>query len=447
MNKKVDEKTREKLLEVIQKKIGNNKLFKLWFASIEFYEDEEGNIYIPVKTSFKEYFENNFKNIIKESIKEIKKGNCNIYILCQSSINWGTESCKEKRGSASYAISFSLNKNYTFENFIVGNHNRLAYTLVKNVADNPLDTLSPTFIYGAIGLGKTHLLHAMLASIMHSHPNLRCLYISCEGFVNTYVDAIRKNKLEEFRSFIRNIDVLAIDDIHFLSHKEACQEEFFHTFNALYNSKKQIVLSSDCSPKEITAIKEQLISRFLWGRIACIEAPDYETKLAIVKYKAEKLHLKLTEQCAHILASTIVSNIRELEGVLNTIKSYSQTSPVTDESLKEILNKFIPQRKRYYTPSEIMDVICTHFNITIRDLKSEKRYKSLSIARQLLIYLLKQYTLMNLSDIGALLGGRNHSTIIYACNKISKLLTTDERIKNILKNVETMLKNKIHSSF
>lgn len=449
MNKKINEEVRKKILEVIQKKLSNNKIFKLWFANIEIYEDDEGNIYIPIKTSFKDYFENNFKGIIKESIKEVKSGDYNVYIVCQSTINWNSATSAEKQSpsSASYIISSNLNRSYTFDNFIVGSSNRHAFTLLKNVADHPCEGLSPVFIYGGIGLGKTHLLHATLHSIRESQPKLSYLYISCEGFVNAYVDAVRKNNLNEFRSFIRNIDVLAIDDIHFLSHKESSQEEFFHTFNALHNSKKQIILSSDCPPKDITAIKEQLISRFMWGQIASIDPPDYETKIAIIKLKAEKLSLNISEEITHILASSIKSNIRELEGIINTLKGLSQHTKITDDSVKELLKKFIPQRKKYFTPQEIMEAICTYFNITARDLKSSKRYKSLSTARQMLIYLLKQYTMMNLQDIGALLGGRNHSTIIYSYDKISHLIHTNEDTKTTLKNVEKLLTSKAHSAF
>ncbi len=447
MNKKVDEKVKEKLLETIQKKIPNNKLFKLWFSNIEFYEDEEGNIYIPIKTSFKEYFENNFKNIIKDSVREVKGDNCNVYILCQSTINWNTQLNKKTQSSSSYAITFSLNKNYTFDNFVVGNNNKLAYIMLKKVCDNLQEALSPTFIYGDIGIGKTHLLHATIHKIMVSKPSLSCLYISCEGFVNSYVEAMRKNKLDEFRAFVRNIDLLAIDDIHFLSHKEASQEEFFHTFNTLYNSKKQIILSSDCPPKEITGIKDRLISRFMWGQVAPIEPPDYQTKLAIIRHKAERLHLKLSDEIINLLANSITSNIRELEGILNTVKSYSEHTSINEEFIRELLKKFTTQKKRYYSPTEIIDVICAHFNLTKRDLQSEKRCQSLSIARQILIYLLRQYTIMNLNDIGNLLGGRNHATIIYAYNKISKLVISNEKMKTILKNVEKMLKAKVQAPF
>lgn len=447
MNKKIEEEVRSKILEAVQNKISNNKVFKLWFSNLAIFEDDEGNVYIPIKTSFKDYFENNFKDIIKKSIKEVKRGDYNVYIVCQSTINWNAPSTEKKHSMSSYTISFSLNSNYTFDNFIVGGSNRHAYTLLKNAADNPCEGLSPIFIYGGVGLGKTHLLHATLHSIRESKPKLSSLYISCEGFVNAYVDAVRKNNLNEFRSFVRNIDVLVIDDIHFLSRKEASQEEFFHTFNALHNSKKQIILSSDCAPKEITAIKEQLISRFMWGQIASIEPPDYETKLAIIKQKVEKLSLNVPEEIIHLLATTIKSNIRELEGIINTIKSLSSHTKITEDSVKELLTKFTPQKKKYFTPQEIMEAVCTYFNITNRDLKSPKRYKSLSTARQLLIYFLKQYTMMNLQDIGALLGGRNHSTIIYSYDKISTLIHTNEDIKTMLKSVEKLLINKIYSNF
>ncbi len=447
MDKKIEEKVRSKILEVIQSKISNYKVFKLWFSNIELFEDNDGNVYIPIKTSFKDYFESNFKDIIKSSIKEVKPGNYNVYIVCQSMINWNAQSMEKKCSASSYTISFSLNSNYIFNNFVVGSSNRHAYTLLKNVADNPCEGLSPIFIYGGIGLGKTHLLHATLHRLRESKPKLSSLYMSCEGFVNAYVDAVRKNNLNEFRSFIRNIDILVIDDIHFLSHKEASQEEFFHTFNALYNSRKQIILSSDCPPKDITAIKEQLVSRFMWGQIASIEPPDHETKLAIIKQKAEKLSLNISEQIMHILATSIKSNIRELEGVINTIKSLSLHTKINEDSVKELLKRFAPQRKKYFSPQEIMEAVCTYFNVTSRDLKSSKRHKSLSIARQLLIYFLKQYTMMNLQDIGALLGGRNHSTVIYSYNKISDLIHTNDDVKTMLKSVEKLLINKIHSTF
>jgi len=320
---------------------------------------------------------------------------------------------------------------YTFDTFVVGPTNRMAHAVSVAVAESPGVSYNPLFLYGGAGLGKTHLMHSIAHHIMSTRKDLKVLYVTSEIFTNELIESLNKNKNQEFRDKYRNIDVLLIDDIQFLIGKESTQEEFFHTFNQLYDANKQIVISSDKHPREISTLEERLRSRFEWGMTADIQPPDYETKMAILKKRAELEHLDVSEDVLHYVASNIKSNIRELEGALTKICAFGklEKKPVTLD-LAELALKDTIESQREITPELIMNIVSEHFNITVADIISKKKNKEIANPRQICMFLCRKYTDVSLQRIGQQLGNRDHTTVMHGSDKISKALETDEALKN-----------------
>ena len=335
----------------------------------------------------------------------------------------------------------NLNNEYRFENFISGNSNQFAAAAAIAVANNPATIYNPLFIYGGVGLGKTHLLNAIGNKILHTQPESSVCYYSSEKFTNELINAIRYGKMEEFRSKFRSIDVLLIDDVQFIAGKERTQEEFFHTFNSLYDSHKQIVVTSDKFPKEIPGLEERLRSRFEWGLIADIQAPDKETKQAILEAKAEKNNINLPDEVAEFLSSSVISNIRELEGYLVRIGAYASltATPITIEMAKEILKDIIVEYNQEITVEDIQKKVTNYFNIKISDIKSSKRTKKFVYPRQIAMYLCRQLTNYSYPEIGEYFGGKDHSTVIHAIKKIEAELETNTSLKQSIKNIKNTL--------
>ncbi|BER91257.1 chromosomal replication initiator protein DnaA [Thermatribacter velox] len=315
----------------------------------------------------------------------------------------------------------NLNPRYTFESFVVGNGNKFAHAAAFAVAEGPARSYNPLFIYGGVGLGKTHLMHAIGHHIIRNNPELRVVYASSEKFTNELINAIRDDKTEEFRQKYRSVDVLLIDDIQFLAGKERTQEEFFHTFNALYEAFKQIVLTSDRPPKEIPTLEDRLRSRFEWGLIADIQPPDLETRIAILRKKAELEMIEVPDEVIYFIADKIPSNIRELEGALVRIKAFctlNQISP-TVEIAQEILKDIIPRKHpKKISVAAIQKVVAEHFNIKPSAMKMKKRTKELAYPRQIAMYLARELTDLSLPSIGSEFGGRDHTTVLHAFEKI-----------------------------
>jgi chromosomal replication initiator protein len=339
-------------------------------------------------------------------------------------------------------ISFTpLNHKYTFDLFVSGTGNQFAHAAAMAVANNPADTYNPLFIYGGVGLGKSHLLNAIGHTIRTTSPELNVCYCSAEKFMYEMVNSLRHKKMELFRARFRTIDVLLIDDIQFISGKVGTQEEFFHTFNALYDTHKQIVITSDKFPREISDLEERLRSRFEWGLIADIQPPDVETKIAILKKKSEITNIRLPEDVTYFLASSDTKNIRELEGMLIRLGAYSslQNIPITLDMARESLKDILGDRRKDITVELIQKATADHFGLKIADLKSDKRLKNLVQARQIAIWICRDMTKASYPDIGMRFGGKDHSTVIYAAKKIDNALKEDVKLSRIINEIKNVL--------
>ena len=326
-----------------------------------------------------------------------------------------------------------LNPNYTFENFVVGKTNEFAYAAARKVAESKNVSFNPLFLYSSVGLGKTHLMHSIIWHIKKNDPNRNVIYLTAEQFVYKFVKALRYKDTAAFKEQFRSVDVLMVDDFQFMGNKGTTQEEFFHTFNELHEAKKQIVISSDKHPREIATLEERLRSRFEWGITADIQPPDYETKMAILKKRAELERLDIDPEVMQYVATNINSNIRELEGALNKIFVFAnlEKKPVTLELAENALKDTIECQKEV-TPQLIMDVVAEHYNISVSDIISKKKNKEIANPRQICMYLSRKYTDYSLQNIGKIMGNRDHTTVIHGHDKINKMLETDETLKSNL---------------
>ncbi|MBO4884680.1 MAG: chromosomal replication initiator protein DnaA [Clostridia bacterium] len=334
-------------------------------------------------------------------------------------------------------IASMLNPKYTFETFVVGASNRFAHAASLAVAEQPADAYNPLFIYGGAGLGKTHLMHAIGHHIHRNRPNTKFLYITSENFTNQLINAITQRTSQQLRDRLRTVDVLMVDDIQFIAGKTATQEEFFHTFNELHGNGKQIVISSDRPPKEIPTLEERLRSRFEWGLIADIQKPDYETRIAILRKKAELEHITVSDSILHYIAEKIESNIRELEGSLTRVNAMAQLNggQITPDMAREALDHIIPSGDaRAVTPETIIKAVAEYFSVSEADILSQRRNREIAQARQLAMYLIREQTQLSTTRIGDLFGGRDHTTVMHACEKIADLATRDDEIRRAVQH-------------
>ena len=320
-----------------------------------------------------------------------------------------------------------LHPDYTFESFVVGPCNRLAHASCVAVSNALGTTYNPLFLYGNVGLGKTHLLHAICHEARKNSHSAQFQFLSCEEFVNGFINAIEHGNLAEFQSQFRNVDVLVIDDIQFLREREQSQEEFFHTFNALYNNQRQIVLTADCPPGQLPSLEDRLVSRFKWGLVARLDAPSYETRIAIVKKKAHLRGLNISEEIAEYIAHKVKANIRELEGALTIIYATARISdePITLKLAQQALGHSDSVDRKHISITEIIDAVTEYFNVRLADLQSKKRSQSIALPRQVCMFLARSLTRHSLEEIGGHLGGRDHTTVMHACSKITELRQND----------------------
>ena len=335
----------------------------------------------------------------------------------------------------------NLNIKYVFEEFVSGSSNQFAFAAAMAVANNPATTYNPLFIYGGVGLGKTHLINAIGNVILQKNPMMKVCYYTSEKFMNELINSLRYAKMDEFRNKFRSMDVLLIDDVQFIAGKERTQEEFFHTFNALYESHKQIVVTSDKFPKEIPGLEERLRSRFEWGLIADIQPPDVETKQAILKLKAEQNGMLLPEDVALFLATAVTSNIRELEGYLVRIGAYASltSTPISLNMAREVLKDILVEKTREISVEDIQKTVGAHYNVKISDLKSPKRLKALVLPRQVAMYLARQMTSSSYPELGERFGGKDHSTIIHAIKKIEKKMEEDYQLRSTIDTIRNAI--------
>ncbi|MBI2773059.1 MAG: chromosomal replication initiator protein DnaA [Chloroflexi bacterium] len=345
----------------------------------------------------------------------------------------------ERREGAASAV---LNPRYAFSTFVVGSNNRLAHAAALSVAERPGHSYNPLFVYGGSGLGKTHLMHAIGNAVMSRHPRKRVAYATSEKFTNEFINSIRSQKTEEFRERYRRIDVLLIDDIQFIAGKEGTQDEFFHTFNAIHEEGKQIVLSSDRPPKAIASLEERLRSRFEWGLIADISPPDLETRIAILRAKAEAQNAAIPPPVIDYLAQRIVSNIRELEGALTRVLAYATLNavPVTTDLAQQMLQHLLQNpRKQTLAPEKIVEIVARYYQVPVEQLRGKARDKQIVLPRQVAMYLMREETEAPLLRIGAALGGRDHSTVLHGCDKIEREMADSDDFRREVSSIREML--------
>jgi chromosomal replication initiator protein len=335
----------------------------------------------------------------------------------------------------------SFNSRYTFENFIVGNNNRLAFAASQAVAEKLGQAYNPLFIYGGVGLGKTHLMHAIGNRVLESSPKKKIIYISCETFTGEFINALQTKTITEFKRKYRTADVLLIDDIQFLANKEGTQEEFFHTFNILHQANRQIVLTSDRVPKEMTELEDRLISRFGWGMIADIQSPNFETRTAILQSKAEEKGITIPQEVLEYIANTITSNVRELEGSLIKLHTASlvEGEEITKEFAQRVLKDLLQQPSGVISSKKVLRVVATYFNLEESDLLGSKRIKELVYPRQLIMYFLRDKLRQSFPQIGEILGGKDHTTIMYGVTKIENQKKKDPTVEKDIKNILNLL--------
>ncbi len=337
-----------------------------------------------------------------------------------------------------------LNPRYTFSSYIVGSSNRLAHAACLAVAEHPAKAYNPLFLYGGVGLGKTHLLHAIGNAALDANPEINVLYVSSEKFTNDLINAIRRQNTEEFRLRYRNIDILLIDDIQFITGKEATQEEFFHTFNTLHGAGKQIVISSDKPPKAIVTLEERMRSRFEWGLIVDVQSPDLETRTAILRGKGESLNVRVPDEVIDFLAHRIQSNIRELEGSLNRVVAFANLNrqPITTELASAALSELLENsRRQRVTNDSILDHVSKYYGIDSKILKGRQRSRNIVVPRQVAMYLMREETESSLVEIGGALGGRDHTTVLHGCEKIAGEINTDSRLRSDVLEIRNRLYN------
>ena len=413
--------------------------FKTWIKPIKIYSVSGNKITLlisedPMGIS---YIEKKYLTPLTVTICEVMRREYEVTLISAKEKE-AAENSKKKKETISAAKSSSLqnlNPNYTFETFVIGNNNNLAHAASLAVAETPGEVYNPLFIYGGVGLGKTHLMQAIAHFIINNNPNLKVLYVTSETFTNELIDSVKNQKNSEFREKYRNIDVLLIDDIQFIIGKESTQEEFFHTFNVLYQDRKQIVISSDRTPKEMETLSERLRTRFEMGLPVDIQIPTYETKMAILNKKAELGGYNIPYEVKDYVATHIKSSIRELEGALTKLSAFAKlsTNPITVEFAEEALKDLIsPDSRRDITPELIIDIVAEHFNIRPEDILSQKRSADIVYPRQIAMYLCRQMTTNTVQSLGKAFGNRDHTTVIHGTEKINKMVISDENTKSTI---------------
>ena len=350
----------------------------------------------------------------------------------------GEESLPEPVTALEKDSSIQLKDDYTFEHYIVGPNNRLAHAAALAVAETPGQTYNPLFIHSAVGLGKTHLLQGICHALIGRRRRAKILYLSCEDFVNRFIEAVKDGELEQFRYKYRNVDVLVIDDIHFLADKERIQEEFFHTFNTLYNSQKQIILSADCAPSEIPTLEDRLVSRFKWGLVTRIDPPEFETRAAIIKQKSEAKGYKIDDDVVKFIAARIDSNIREIEGAINRLVGTASlmNRPIDLGFAQQVLSDLVGAEVTRVQIQDICEAVVNRLKIKLSDMQSKKRTKRIAFPRQLCMFLARDMTDLTLSDIGAHFGGRDHTTVIYAIERIEERSQREPEIAHLIEELK-----------
>jgi chromosomal replication initiator protein len=428
--------------------------FETWIKPLKIMSIDEQDARLAVPNRFfRDWLMDNYQNVIADSLRAATGRSYRIdFVITHEkrqqensamSLPAEKESRQPKKSLRVQPLT-SLNPNYTFERFVIGASNQFAHAASVAVAEQPAKNYNPLFIYGGVGLGKTHLLNAIGLHTLATNPDMNVFYVSAESFMNELINCIRFDKMPKFREKYRNIECLLIDDIQFIAGKERTQEEFFHTFNSLHDSGKQIVVTSDKFPKEIPNLESRLRSRFEWGLIADIQPPEIETKVAIIEKKAQENSINLPANVAYYIASNAESNIREMEGFLLRTVAYASLKhrEIDMELVRDVLKHVIRSNSKHEVSiDDIIKVVGAKLDVKISDIKSRKKNKNIVAARQICMYFARKLTNSSFPDIGDKIGNRDHSTVIYSCNKVEKLIETDMKMKKIVTDLEEAVNN------
>ncbi|MFS0784098.1 chromosomal replication initiator protein DnaA [Bacillus sp. 1P06AnD] len=439
----------DQVLLQMEKKVSKPS-YETWLKSTKATSIQGDTLTITAPNEFaRDWLEGRYTKLISNVLYEVIGEELSVKFIIpqnkneQDASNGKTPKKSNKHDEANDFPQHMLNKKNTFDTFVIGSGNRFAHAASLAVAEAPAKAYNPLFIYGGVGLGKTHLMHAVGHYVLEHNPSAKVVYLSSEKFTNEFINSIRDNKAEDFRNKYRSVDVLLIDDIQFLAGKESTQEEFFHTFNTLHEESKQIIISSDRPPKEIPTLEDRLRSRFEWGLITDITPPDLETRIAILRKKAKAEGLDIPNEVMLYIANQIDTNIRELEGALIRVVAYSSliNKDINADLAAEALKDIIPSAKpKVITIYEIQKAVGEHFNVKLEDFKAKKRTKSVAFPRQIAMYLSRELTDSSLPKIGDEFGGRDHTTVIHAHEKISKLIQTDPQLQQQIKEINNQLK-------
>ncbi|MBI5873206.1 MAG: chromosomal replication initiator protein DnaA [Candidatus Omnitrophica bacterium] len=425
----------EQICRTIKPKIGDTA-FEAWLRPIRAKSDEAKRVLVlEVPNDFsKDWVMQHYDLVLREALKTIDSGLGIDYRVNASLAPKDRPAERRVQAKEKTPDGFVLNPKYTFNNFVVGPSNRFTHAACMSIAESPAKAYNPLFIYGRAGLGKTHLMQAICHRIRERNPQTKFYYITSEKFTNELISAIQHRSTQAFRDKFRNVDVLLIDDIQFIANKEATQEEFFHTFNTLYEAHKQIIISSDRSPKEIQKLEERLVSRFAWGLVTDIQPPDLETRIAILKKKVENESIQIPDDVIFFIAEIIKTNVRELEGALVRTIAYSllQEEKITLEMAKGVLKDLLKETSGQVSIENIQRIVADYFKIQVADLKTKKRIKSIVTPRQVAMYLARELTNLSLPEIGQCFGGKDHTTVLYAHKKIKVEASDNQKLKNIL---------------
>jgi chromosomal replication initiator protein len=436
----------EGALAELKERLGKQN-FDTWIRPIRFGEQKGNEIQLEVPNKFfRDWLMDHFLDPIEQVLKSLAHREVKVHLNVNQGLQYKALPERSERKTAAQrdkpqrAINNLIPK-YNFENFVIGASNQFAHAASMAVASQPGEHYNPLFIYGGVGLGKTHLVNAIGHKAVAKRPTLKVVYLSSESFMNELIGSLRRDKMDEFKTKFRNVDLLILDDVQFIAGKERTQEEFFHTFNSLYESHKQIVITSDKFPKEIPGLEDRLRNRFEWGLIADIQPPDMETRVAILQKKAETEGVQLPHDVAIFLASNIDSNVRELEGSLTRLGAFASLtrSTITTELAKEVLRNTLRGAQKEITVESIQKTICDYYNLKLGDLKAKRRTKNIAFPRQVAMYLCRKYTETSFPAIGDKFGGRDHSTVIHASKTIEKKIKEDPYMQTTIEKLERNL--------
>ncbi len=429
--------------------------YSAWLRNTHLIDANGAPFRVGVPNTFaKEVVERNYHALVEQILARLCQQEVSVVYEVSSSASEQARRNPTADGPATPAPSFPdvaqtqlprdpntqgmVNAKFTFDRFVIGAGSRLAAAAAQAVAERPAEAYNPLFIYGGAGLGKTHLLHAISNEVMLAQPNRHIVYVTCETFTNEFIRAIKNKRIDEFRDRYRSADIILIDDVQFLAGKEQTQEEFFHTFNAYHEFGKQIVLSSDRQPNSIETLTERLRSRFIWGLIADIQPPDLETRIAILSKRAEEEEAVVSDEVLEFLATHLVSNVRELEGALTRLLAFAKLNnqqPSQDLATEVLDGLLFNVRKDAFRPEQILNAVATHFRVQVADLTGPKRDKSIARPRQIAMYMMREETQVSLPEVGRILGGRDHTTVMYGCDKISKELEHNTELQQEIASV------------